>query len=168
MSLVGALALVPLWGCAPAGEPNPAPVAGAGSVDSVAVARDSVVVAAEVTALLQASAAAWNRGDLAGFLDSYSDDPTLAFVGASGVRQGKAEIEASYRRSYFSGEGEADDLAFDQIQVRPLGSDFALAHGRWTLYEPGFDQQPIQGQGRFTLILRHEVAGWRILHDHSS
>lgn len=147
-------------GCAPSSEQSPAPVAATGV--------DSATVAAEVIEVLQASVDAWNRNDLPGFLGSYTDDPTLAFVGATGVRRGKSEVEESYRSSYFSGEGEADDLAFDQLEVRPLGPGYALAHGRWTLFEPGFETQPVSGQGRFTLVLRLEGGQWRIMHDHSS
>lgn len=155
-ALVGGVAA-----CAPSGEQSPTPVAEVPEVDSTAVA-------AQVTAMMQASAEAWNRGDLDAFLDGYTDDPTLAFVGAAGVRRGKSEVEQSYRDSYFSGVGEADDLAFDEIEVRPLGPGFALVHGRWTLFEPGFDSQPVSGQGRFTLVLRREGERWRIIHDHSS
>ncbi|MEQ9570340.1 MAG: SgcJ/EcaC family oxidoreductase, partial [Longimicrobiales bacterium] len=106
--------------------------------------------------------------DLEGFLDDYTDDPGLAFVGASGVRRGKDAVRASYRESYFDVEGEPDDLAFDQLEIRPLGSGFALAHGRWTLFEPGFETQTVSGQGRFSLVLRKEGERWRIIHDHSS
>jgi uncharacterized protein (TIGR02246 family) len=130
---------------------------------------DSAAVAAEVTAMLRAGVDAWNRGDLDAFLADYTDDPTLAFVGSSGVLRGKDAVRETYRTSYFEVEGEPDDLAFDELEVRPLGPGVALVHGRWTLYEPGFENQPISGRGRFTLIVRREEDGrWRIFHDHSS
>ena len=61
------------------------------------------------------------------------------------------------------------DLAFDELSVRPIGPGVALVLGRYTLYEPGFENQPISAQGYFTLVLRKEADGrWRIIHDHSS
>lgn len=158
--LLFGVTLAILGSCAPAHESTPPA--------EVVASADSAGVAAEITAMLQASADAWNRDDLAGFLDDYTDDPTLAFVGATEVRRGKAQVEAGYRESYFNGQGEAPDLAFDQLEVRPLGTGFGLAHGRWTLYEPGFDAQPVIGQGRFSLVLRKEGDEWKIMHDHSS
>lgn len=146
----------------------PAPEGAATAPQAPDVAVDSAAVAAEITAMLQSSAEAWNRGDLEGFLDDYTDDPGLAFVGASGVRRGKDAVRTSYQESYFDVEGEPDDLAFDQLEVRPLGPGFALAHGRWTLFEPGFEIQTVSGQGRFSLVLRKEGERWRIIHDHSS
>ncbi len=146
----------------------PGPEGTASSPQAMGPGVDSAAVAAEISAMLQASTEAWNRGDLEAFLDDYTDEPGLAFVGASGVRRGKDEVRESYRESYFEVEGEADDLAFDQLEIRPLGPGFALAHGRWTLFEPGFENQTVSGQGRFSLVLRKEGENWRIIHDHSS
>ena len=132
-------------------------------------AADSASIAADVTAMLRAQVQAWNRGDLESFLAGYSDDPTLAFVGESGVLLGKDAVRETYRTSYFEVEGEPDDLEFDQLEVRPLGPRLALVHGRWTLYQPGFENQTVSGQGRFTLVVQKEDDGeWRIIHDHSS
>ncbi|MBT8335509.1 MAG: SgcJ/EcaC family oxidoreductase [Gemmatimonadetes bacterium] len=132
-------------------------------------AADSATITTEVTAMLRAQVQAWNRGDLEAFLAGYTDDPTLAFVGESGVVRGKAAVRESYRTGYFEVEGEPDDLEFDRLEVRPLGPRVALVHGRWTLYQPGFENQPVSGQGRFTLVVQKEDDGeWRIMHDHSS
>jgi beta-aspartyl-peptidase (threonine type) len=126
-------------------------------------------MASDVTAMLRAQVQAWNRGDLEAFLAGYSDDPTLAFVGESGVLRGKDAVRETYRTSYFEVEGEPDDLEFDQLDVRPLGPRAVVVHGRWTLFQPGFENQPVSGQGRFTLVVQKEDDGeWRIIHDHSS
>ena len=130
---------------------------------------DSAAVVAEITSRLRASAEAWNRGDLEAFLEDYSDDPGLAFVGSSDVVRGKDAVRGRYRASYFGGKGEPDDLAFEQLQVRLRAAEVAVAHGRWTLFQPGFEVQTVTAQGRFTLVFRREADGrWRIIHDHAS
>ena len=119
--------------------------------------------------MLRAGAQAWNRGDLDAFMSDFSDDPVLAFVGESGVLRGKAAVREAYVPAFSGTGGEQDDLAFDELSVRPIGPGVALVLGRYTLYEPGFENQPISAQGYFTLVLRKEADGrWRIIHDHSS
>ena len=50
----------------------------------------------DIRVMLDASAASWNAGDLDGFVDDYTEDPALAFVGSSGVTRGIAEVRARY------------------------------------------------------------------------
>jgi uncharacterized protein (TIGR02246 family) len=128
---------------------------------------DSAVVAAEVTALLEGSARDWNRDDLDAFMATYADD-VLTFVGGEAVVRDRAQVRANYERSYFDGSSEPPDLRFSEIEVRPLGATHAVAFGRWTLYTPGFEEQPVTGSGWFSLVLERRGDTWRIVHDHSS
>jgi ketosteroid isomerase-like protein len=129
-----------------------------------------------VEAMLNASAASWNAGDLAGFLDDYSDDPVLAFVGAAGVTRGIAEVRARYETGYWSTGAPMDSLRFEDLEVRPLGERHALALGRYVLYRPvenapdegGAVTETISSTGWFSLVLGLEEGSWRILHDHTS
>ncbi len=129
---------------------------------------DSAQVADEVTSMLQASAASWNAGDLEGFLDDYTDDPSLAFVGSNGVNLGKEAVRERYRTTYWQPGAVRDSLRFDEFVVRPLGAQHALARGHWVLYQPSDAGDEISGQGYFTLVLHREGEVWRIIHDHSS
>ncbi|HEX7051075.1 MAG TPA: hypothetical protein VF188_12780 [Longimicrobiales bacterium] len=79
--VVPALLLV-LTACAAADEPAPAGTA-----------------AADITAMLEASAEAWNRGDLDGFLRDYQSARTTTFVGGSGIVRGPDEIRRRYQES---------------------------------------------------------------------
>jgi uncharacterized protein (TIGR02246 family) len=116
--------------------------------------------------MLQASARSWNAGDLEGFLDDYLDAPTTAFVG-SRVTFGVAEIRRRYQASYWQTGRPAQQLRFEDIEVRPLGSGHALALGRYVLLTPG--TSTVAGTGWFTLVLQRIATGeWRIIHDHSS
>lgn len=116
--------------------------------------------------MLESSARSWNAGDLDGFLDDYLPAPTTTFVGSS-VTRGPDEIRKRYLASYWKSGKPAQHLRFEDIRVRPLGSDHALALGRYVLLEPGTDRT--QGTGWFSLVLlRTAPQVWRIIHDHSS
>ncbi len=117
--------------------------------------------------MLRRSAADWNAGNLEGFLDDYTTDSTLTFVGGSGVVRGMDELRARYRRTYWAPGSARDSLRFEDVGVRPLGESHALASGRYVLYRPA-PADTITGTGRFTLVLRRESEGWKIFYDHSS
>jgi uncharacterized protein (TIGR02246 family) len=119
----------------------------------------------DVKAMLQKSEAAWNRGDLAAFASDYEDSPDTTFVGREVTRGGVQAILERYRRGYPTRE-KMGTLTFSEIEVRPLGTGFALAIGKFSLKrtaEGGGD-----ASGRFTLVLKKTAAGWKIIHDHSS
>jgi uncharacterized protein (TIGR02246 family) len=119
----------------------------------------------EIRAMLKNSEAAWNRGDLAAFASDYEDAPTTTFVGREITRGGVDAILARYQRNYPTAEARGI-LTFSEIEVRPLGEDYALALGRFAL------KRTVAGggdaAGRFTLVLRRTAKGWKIIHDHSS
>ena len=110
---------------------------------------------------LQATAAAWNRGDIDGFMAPYAEDATyMTPAGPIGV----PAMRARYLEKYFTGTKPDQQLRFDQVDVRPLGADHALMTGRYTLTGGGKPDQT----GRYSLVWMRTPAGWRILHDHSS
>jgi ketosteroid isomerase-like protein len=124
----------------------------------------------DIRVMLDASAASWNAGDLDGFVDDYTDDPALAFVGSSGVTRGIAEVRARYESGYWAGGGPADSLRFEGLELTPLGERHALALGRYVLYRPATDDAPerVTSTGWFSLVVEHDGDRWRIVHDHSS
>ena len=119
----------------------------------------------EIIAMLKKSEAAWNRGDMAAFASDYEDAPTTTFVGREVTRGGVDAILARYQRGYPTAE-KRGILTFSEIEVRPLGKEYALALGKFSLKrtaEGGGDTS-----GRFTLVLHRTAKGWKIIHDHSS
>src|SRR5688500_15597213 len=88
-------------------------------------------IEAEIRASTQASAAAWNRGDLAGHLAIYVDSVT--FMTTNGPRPGVAAVEAAFRSTYFVGDRPRQSLRFESLEVRPLGEGAALSTGRFVL-----------------------------------
>lgn len=118
-----------------------------------------------VPMMLRESAEDWNRGDLDGFLDDYLNSPETAFVG-SDVSFGVEAIRARYLRSYLSTGRPEGLLSFEDIHVRPIGSDHALARGRYLLTDRSTGR--LTSTGMFSLVLVQTSDGWRIIHDHSS
>lgn len=117
---------------------------------------------AEIRAVLNEQQAAWNRGDVEGFMKGYWNSPDLTFAGSNGVTRGWEPVMARYRRNY-PDAAAMGHLDFSDIEIRLLGSDAALVLGRWHLKrasdEPG---------GVFTLVFQKFPEGWRIIHDHTS
>jgi len=119
----------------------------------------------EIRAMLKNSEAAWNRGDLVAFASDYEDSPGTTFVGREVTRGGTQAILERYKRSYPTPE-RMGTLTFSEIEVRPLGKDYALALGRFALKRTAAGGG--DASGRFTLVLHKTKAGWKIVHDHSS
>lgn len=118
----------------------------------------------EVRAVLDAQVAAWNRGDLEGFMKGYWRSPELTFTSGTTQTSGWDETLARYKRRY-QGEGrEMGTLTFADISILPLERHTALARGRWKLV---FSDGKVS-EGLFTLVLKQLPEGWRVIHDHTS
>lgn len=126
-----------------------------------APARDEKIVRA-VRAVLDAQVAAWNRGDIDGFMEGYMRGPDTVFVSGESITRGWQTVLDRYKKSYDSRE-KMGTLAFLEIEIKPLNRDAAIAFGRWQLTRAA--DAP---HGRFTLIFRRTREGWRITHDHTS
>lgn len=120
--------------------------------------------AAKVRGLLEAQVAAWNRGDLEGFMAGYWRSPELVFCSGAAVTRGWDATLERYRKRYQAEGREMGQLRFESLEVLMLGPEGAAARGEyWLRMKDG--QQP---HGRFTLILRRLDGAWRIVHDHTS
>jgi beta-aspartyl-peptidase (threonine type) len=113
--------------------------------------------------VLAAQEAAWNRGDLGGFMKGYWESDRLTFFSGGAKTAGWGATLERYRKKY-QGEGkEMGRLSFRELSVEPLGSDHALVRGGFLLRLKGGE-----ATGLFTLVLRRTPAGWRVIHDHTS
>jgi ketosteroid isomerase-like protein len=118
--------------------------------------------AAEIRAVMTAQVAAWNRGDIDGFMKGYERSPATEFVSGDKITRGWQTVRDNYRKKYNTRE-KMGALAFSDIKVTPLGADAAIVVGRWKLVRK--NDKP---HGTFTLLFRHIAVGWRIVHDHTS
>jgi uncharacterized protein (TIGR02246 family) len=115
-----------------------------------------------IRAVLAAQDAAWNRGDIDGFLAGYWHSPELTFSGSSGVSRGWDAVLARYKKVY-PDRAAMGELNTSELEIRFLGSDAALVLGKWHLKREKGDIG-----GVFTLVFQRFPEGWKIIHDHTS
>ena len=119
-------------------------------------------IARAIRAVLDGQAAAWNRGDLEGYMDGYDRSPHTEFVGGDTITRGWQTVLERYQKKYDSRD-KMGVLTFSEIEITVLSKDAALVLGRWRLKRASDEPH-----GTFSLLLRRRKAGWRIVHDHSS
>ncbi|MDR3764030.1 MAG: nuclear transport factor 2 family protein [Acidobacteriota bacterium] len=117
-----------------------------------------------IHALLDQQTAAWNRGDLKGYMAGYWHSQDLTFFAADKESSGWEAAYQRYRTAYTGKGREMGRLNFSNVRVAMLGPDAAFARGTWQLTARDGSQR----RGLFTLILRRIDGDWRIVHDHSS
>lgn len=118
---------------------------------------------AGVAAVLDRQAAAWNRGDLDGYMSGYAASPDLVFTSGGRIRRGFDETRASYLKRYGGDRSGMGHLAFEILGIQPAGPDGVVVLGRWRLTDT-----PNAGSGVFSVVLERRPEGWRIIHDHTS
>ena len=119
---------------------------------------------AAIRQLLADQTKAWNKGDVDTFMKSYEDSPNTTFVGQT-VEYGYATIRQRYARIYPTPAGMGK-LTFSNLAIRPLDQSFAVATGNFHL-----ERTPAGGgnaDGIFSLVLKQEPRGWKIILDHSN
>ncbi|HEX8635943.1 MAG TPA: nuclear transport factor 2 family protein [Pyrinomonadaceae bacterium] len=115
--------------------------------------------AAAIRAVLDAQAAAWNRGDIGGYMDGYERAETTTFISGDTVTRGWQTVSERYRKAYDTPE-KMGTLAFGEVEIKPLSEFYANVTGRWHL-----TRAKDTPHGRFALIFRRTNAGWRIVQD---
>ena len=139
---------------------NAAPESARPSVTQAA--RDSA--AREIAIMMQASAMAWNRGDLDAFVNYYEPDTTTTYIGRNGVVRGRAAIRAVYAPRFAPG-GVRDSLSFENTEIDLLAPGVANVISWYRLMRG----DSMTARGPTSLVMRHDPDGqWRIVHDHSS
>jgi hypothetical protein len=110
------------------------------------------------------------RGDIDSFMRGYKDSPETTFIGKT-LSHGFRPILERYKTGYAT-RAAMGTLDFSELEVRMLGSDYAVVTGRYHLArtaEGGGD-----ARGLFSLIFEREsngereAEGWRIILDHTS
>ena len=75
--------------------------------------------AQDVRAVLDLQTAAWNRGDLVTFVDTYENSKTITFLGKE-LTHGRDGVLARYQRTYNTPE-KMGKLRFELLETRALG-----------------------------------------------
>ncbi len=120
--------------------------------------------------VMDEQAAAWNRGDLAGFMAGYENSPLTTFVGNTNT-YGYQTILDHYKKSFATKE-EMGALSFSQIEVRLLPAsngavEYAVLYGHFHLARTAHGLYK-QDDGYFSLVWHKTKDGWKIIVDHTS
>ncbi|MGZ3465216.1 MAG: YybH family protein [Gemmatimonadaceae bacterium] len=118
--------------------------------------------AAAIRAMLDTSAAGWNRAELPVYLSAYVDSATA--MGSTGLVRGVKGIEGQMRAGFWRTGRPAQTLSYDHLEIRPIGPSQAIVTGQYILTGAGLPNRT----GWFTTIWVRTPAGWRMVHDHSS
>ncbi len=150
-------------GCAT--TPASAPVAASPSAaaPSPAPRRFEPSDRAAIIVVLDAQVGAWNRGDLAAYMEGYAKTDALIFTSGGKVRRGWQTAFDHYRARYGQDRAAMGKLVFQIDTIDPIGADGAVALGTWILTD-----SPHDGRGIFSVVFERRPEGWRIIHDHTS
>lgn len=124
--------------------------------------EEAAAIAADIRALLEAQAGAWNEGDLVRFVADYLDSPRMRFVSGGSVRYGSEDVLDRYRRNY-PDRAAMGMLTFTDLDVRVLSEEYVFVFGRYNL-----ERESGAPTGLFTLLFERTADGWKISHDHTS
>lgn len=116
----------------------------------------------EIRSLLEAQTAAWNQGDIQGFMSGYWKSDETVFVGANGVLRGWQTLLERYQRLFPNREAMGT-LSFSNLEIHLECREAAYAIGEYHVQRAGGALS-----GVFTLEFRRFPEGWRIVMDHST
>jgi beta-aspartyl-peptidase (threonine type) len=133
----------------------------AGSIFAQTNSRDEKIKN-DIRKVMSDQAAAWNAGDIEGFMRGYWNSPELKFVSGANVTKGWQPTLDRYKRSYDS-RAKMGVLMFSDLEITVLSKDAAVVLGNWKL-----QRETDNPGGKFTLIFRKFKDGWRVVHDHTS
>lgn len=124
--------------------------------------RRQALASTEILSVIQNQEQAWNRGDIAGYMEGYAKSPETSFASGAKMTRGWQETLDRYQKGYDSRE-KMGQLEFSDLKVEMISADSAIVTGGWAL-----QREKDRPHGLFTLIFRHLPEGWRIVHDHTS
>ncbi|MBM3413035.1 MAG: DUF4440 domain-containing protein [Bacteroidetes bacterium] len=127
---------------------------------SAVFAQDKNVRA--ILTLLDTQTAAWNKGDLQGFMKGYWENDSLRFIGKSGITYGWNNTLTNYKRGY-PDTVAMGKLHFTILVIKKLSPRYYEVVGKWYLKRSIGD-----ASGHYTLLLRKINGNWVIVSDHSS
>ncbi len=116
----------------------------------------------QIRSVMNLQTAAWNRGDIDGFMQGYWNSSQLVFVSGANVTKGWQPTIERYKKSYDS-RAKMGVLTFSDLEVEVLSKNAAVVLGNWSLA-----REKDNPHGKFTLIFRKFKDGWLIVHDHTS
>lgn len=118
----------------------------------------------EIKDLLAMQAEAWNKGDLDTFMTGYLRSDQTSYTSGGKVVWGYEALKERYEKRYGNSKESMGKLSFSDLKTVDLEKNHALCIGHWHL--EGGEKKVFDGV--FSLILRHDKSGWKVIHDHTS
>lgn len=112
--------------------------------------------------VLAGQAAAWNQGDIPGFMGGYWRSKYTEFENDSGIFQGWDDVLKRYENAYPT-RAAMGQLTFSGLEIHILCRNSAYVIGKYRL-----DREKDHPEGVFTLIFRKFDDGWKIVNDHTT
>jgi len=112
--------------------------------------------------MLDEQTAAWNRGDIEGFMKAYWENDSLLFIGSNGITYGWKNTLDHYKKSY-PDTSAMGKLTFTILHTKQLSPGYFHVVGKWHLQRTAGN-----AEGYFTLIWKKIKGKWLIIADHSS
>lgn len=112
-----------------------------------------------ILAVLIAQKAAWNAGDIDGFMDGYWVSDELRFASGGTVVKGWQATKDRYHARY-TNRAIMGTLDFSELEVDLLAGDAAIVHGQWAL-----QRETDRPSGLFTLVFKQIDGNWLIVSD---
>jgi len=116
----------------------------------------------DIKDVIKGQAAAWNRGDIDGFMEDYLKSDDLRFASGGTIALGWETTKARYKARY-PDKAAMGRLDFTDLEVTSLSKADALVFGRWTLI-----RESDAPSGLFTLHFKNVNGQWVIVSDHTS
>ncbi len=114
---------------------------------------------------LDASAAAWNAGNVNQFMELYKDAPDTVYLSGGKVIRGFKAIHDAYAARFTSGAAAMGELSLDILDFRMVDRGHAFVVGRFHLHRDAASGG--DASGLTSLLFEQTSAGWRIVTDHS-
>jgi len=115
-----------------------------------------------VRAVLEKQVAAWNKGDLEGYMQGYWKSDSLLFSSGGNNQRGWKATYEKYKKSYDT-KAKMGTLKFSNLEFNILSKKAAWVFGSWEL-----KRENDNPKGVFTLVMRKFEDGWKVVHDHTS
>jgi len=121
----------------------------------------SSLLAQNIPDLMKKQEAAWNTGDIEGFMKYYWKSDSLKFIGSSGITYGWQKTLDNYKKKYPDAK-TMGKLTFVIKTEEKLSDNSVFIIGSWNLQR----ENPVGGY--FTLLWKKIKGEWVIVVDHTS
>ena len=116
----------------------------------------------DIAAVLDSQVAAWNAGNIEGYMQGYWKSDSVRFVSGRGITSGWRNTLERYRKGYPSRD-TMGELRFDDVDIEVLDAGSAVVLGRWELR-----REQDTPWGYFMLLMKRKAQGWCVVMDHTS